>query len=623
MARRRKIPKDTGYEQAYDLMMVTSIPAYCLVRELVQNGIEANLKYAEQKFQELLDAGKDPLESSPDPSKVILTRCRQNPSKLMVANVGGVYITEDIVENHLIAFAQSGTSKDKNFGIGMKYAMFKYYHKVEIRSKRAGEDVGVVYRIDGSPVGKLAYEIDDVKLEDFSVLGLEDSGTEIVVLGKTPDMKTYDIQHSEYRTRSAGSETGNNFFKYLCGRYSDPYVDCFGNEVKVVVDIFERGAASKKGKPKTCNSDFVRSLMSIDNDEWSVLKPFVLTHGPYAGAAVYTSILPHDEASTKRTNVRTRGGLILEKDNEIYDKFSPGSAYDHLSSVKSILRDCGLNGVDEKKVTRWLFRVNLDNFDNVSPAGDRLSLEDNDLEPAKTISLEVIADSIAQSLSGEVKQRILDDAEPPEDFDDEIKRLQQEYIDSFKYDFAGSSPRSANKNKNTVTPQNTPRTQSSPKNDILGDSPKRPLALQPFNLVHVSDGSKGPLQKVAIDPVTDEPTIYYNKDSQYHKIIFRAAENETKKLLKKDTGSVLATAFKQLSNEQKAISYWDAIKVEVSMAVLRKFIIRRQAEKEPGRDVISALTPEVLGFDVDPHKVSKYAEKRMKIYFNSRTGLAQ
>ena len=62
MARRRKIPKDTGYEQAYDLMMVTSIPAYCLVRELVQNGIEANLKYAEQKFQELLDADKDPLD---------------------------------------------------------------------------------------------------------------------------------------------------------------------------------------------------------------------------------------------------------------------------------------------------------------------------------------------------------------------------------------------------------------------------------------------------------------------------------------------------------------------------------------------------------------------------------
>ena len=41
-------PNDVSFGRVFQLMLTNAIPVYCLLREMVQNGIDANLRYAEE-----------------------------------------------------------------------------------------------------------------------------------------------------------------------------------------------------------------------------------------------------------------------------------------------------------------------------------------------------------------------------------------------------------------------------------------------------------------------------------------------------------------------------------------------------------------------------------------------
>ena len=604
-------PNDVSFGQVFQLMITNAIPVYCLLREMVQNGFDANLRYAEECLR------KRPELYRPDTSRVLVTRWKLNEDKLAVINVNGAFLTPTEVKENLMSVSRSGNTGDLNFGIGVKYACFKHYHNIEFRSKEADSDVGKCYKIDGSPQGQGKWTEHDITLEDFTELGYADSGTEAIIMGTTPDQKTYRVQHGEYKTYKGGADTGNSFYKYLCGRYFDSFTDSAGNPVSLQVDVYPKGDRTKVPTRSSCNSNFVRSLMALNDEEWTSFDPFPLTRGPFAGANVYVTIMPDDSGEKKRTNIRTRGSLILQKQNEIYDKFSPGTEYDDGRKVKPYLRECGLKGLDEKQVLKWLFRVDLDGFDNVKPRGDRLSLYDeNNLN--KEIDLTALAGDIAASLSEDVKKRIIKDSIPAEDFDDELDKEQQKYIKLFRFDQAGGGDRAEKKNKGSNARGNKGNRKPAQTNPV-GNNPHKPYRLQPFAVQKRHDGRAGDLKQIDKNPVTGRTTIYYNVESNYKSLTLKSLMGEVHRLAQRT--SSLKDALDSLSAQQKAEACWEAIKKDTALSAIRKFMMMKKVTGLPGEEVLKKLTPDVLGFDIDPTVVGKIAADRMKYYYAKGIGL--
>ena len=604
-------PNDVSFGRVFQLMLTNAIPVYCLLREMVQNGFDANLRYAEECMR------SEPALYRPDTSRVLVTRWKKDRNKLAVINVHGAFLTPDEVRENLVNVSNSGNPGDLNFGIGVKYASFKHYHNIEYRSKKANSDVGTCYKIDGSPTGQGAWTEHEIPLEEFTELGYEDSGTEVIVMGKTPDEKTYDLQHHQYKTYKSSADTGNAYFKYLCGRYFDSPRDSAGSPVALQVDVYQKGNRTKEPNRKACNSDFISDIMSLNDDEWTSFDPFPLTTGPYAGANVYVTIMPDDSGEKKRTNVRTRGSLVLQKNNEIYDKFSTGTEYDDGRKVKPYLRECGLLGLDEKQVLKWLFRVDLDSFENVEPKGDRLTLVDtNNLN--KEISLTALAKDISLSLSAEVKKRIIKDSVPAEDFDDELDRIQRKYIELFNLDQSGGGERAKKKNKGSNAKGNN-GTRKPAQTNPIGNNLHKPYRLDAFRVQQRHDGRKGVLKQIIKDPVTGETKIFYNVESDYKRVVLNSIMGEVKRLA--NNNKTLKSAVDNLSPIQQAEACWDAIRQDTALSALRLFMMVRKAENLPGEEVLKRLTPEVLGFDIDPMVAGKIAANRMKFYYAKGIGL--
>jgi hypothetical protein len=604
-------PDDVSFGQVFQLMITNAIPVYCLLREMVQNGYDANLRYAEECL------AKQPELYRPETSRVLVTRWKLNEDKLAVINVNGAFLTPTEVKENLMNVSRSGNTGDLNFGIGVKYACFKHFHHIEFRSKKANSDVGKCYKIDGSPTGQGKWDEIDIPLEAFTELGYEDSGTEVIVMGTTPGEKTYDLMHDQYRTYKGEGHTGNNFFKYLCGRYFESFTDSAGNPIKLQVNVYPKGSRTKNPITKTCNSDFVRNIMALDDDEWTAFDPFPLTSGPYAGAMVYVSTMPNDEGKKKRTNVRTRGSLVLQKQNEIYDKFSPGTEYDDGRKVKPYLRECGLKGLHEKQVMKWLFRVDFDSFDSIKPKGDRLTLID-EANLNKEIDLTVLAGDIAASLSEQVKKRIAADSIPPEDFDDELEKEQKKYIEFFNVDHSGGGSRAGKKNKGSNARGNKGNRKTA-QTDPTGNNPHKPYRLQPFAVQKRSDGPLGVLRQIDKDPITGKTVIYYNVESKYNSLALRSLMGEVERLSVRS--ETLKDAIDNLSMAQKAQACWDAIKREVALSTIRKFMQERKVTGLTGEEVIKRLTPAVLGYDIDPTTVGKTTADRMRYYHAQGIGL--
>ena len=390
-----------------------------------------------------------------------------------------------------------------------------------------------------------------------------------------------------------------------------------GNPVALQVDIYHKGARTREPNRKSCNSDFVSDIMSLNDDEWTSFDSFPLTAGPYAGAMVYVTTMPDDSGEKKRTNVRTRGSLVLQKNNEIYDKFSPGTEYDHASKVKPYLRECGLLGLDEKQVLKWLFRVDLDSFDNVEPKGDRLTLVDTS-NLNKEINLTALAKDIAASLSEEVKKRIIKDSVPAEDFDDELDRIQREYIKLFNLDQSGGGERAKKKNKGSNAKGNN-GTRKPAQTNPIGNNPHKPYRIDSFRVQKRHDGRKGVLKQIITDPVSGETKIFYNVESDYKSLILNSIMGEVTRLAERS--KTLKSAIDSLSLRQQAEACWDAIRQDTALSALRLFMMVRKAENLPGEEVIKRLTPEVLGFDIDPKVAAKIAAERMRFYYAKGIGL--
>ncbi len=609
-------PDKVDFSAVFSVMITNAIAAYCLLREMVQNGFDANLRYAEEVLL------KDPGELyRPATSKVIVTRWGFDPNKLAVINVHGSFMTPSDVRNHLLKVGNSHSGNlGENFGIGVKFACFAHFHHVEFRSKKANSTTGMKYRIDGSPAGQGKFLPEKIPLGDFDRLGYEDSGTEVIILGKDPKTsKTYDELHNlflSYKNQATKHGSGNNFYKYLCNRYHKPFTDSAGNEVVLEVDQYSR---MKPVGTKACNSYFAKNVSQWKHADWKHFE-FALTVGDYKGAPVTATILPGDQSGGKLSNVRTRGSLLLHKDNEVYDRFSPGSENDHATKVKPYLRECGLSGIDETQALRWCWLVDLQQFENVYPQGDRLALLDRN-KTNQEVNLTQLAKDIAASLSDEVKKEINSQQAPPESFDAYLDRLQQEMIDAYNYEKSGDGERGERTGETSETEdKDSDREQSPVSSEVVGENKnkKRRYNLRPFDFMPINDGA-GPLRKVmAKAPVSGKTTVFLNVESTYHSFHLKTTESTLHKAALKNT--TLATALAGLTPTTIRQCAFDAIKEYTLITTLSKFLTEHQVTKKAGEDCIAELTSERLGRNIDVDKVAKRAAERAKYY--AKTGLS-
>ena len=130
---------------------------------------------------------------------------------------------------------------------------------------------------------------------------------------------------------------------------------------------------------------------------------------------------------------------------------------------------------------------------------------------------------------------------------------------------------------------------------------------------------KGVLKQIIKDPVSGETKIFYNVESDYKSLILNSIMGEVTRLAERS--KTLKSAMDSLSLRQQAEACWDAIRQDTALSALRLFMMVRKAENLPGEEVIKRLTPEVLGFDIDPKVAAKIAAERMRYYYAKGIGL--
>ena len=206
-------------------LMNTGVPLSMAIRELVMNGIEANLRNQQNATED---------EEEPE-SYVLVSKDHIYENKFCVTNVGGDYLSEKAAVDHLATIADSGNHLtnlyDVNQGQGAKSA---YLPRAELglfyRSKLKDLREGICFQLCRDNHGLYhikpqycAYteELTEFPIcNSFSKLTTLSHGTEVVCMGSTELENTWETLDAAARgTKSEG--TGYGLFKFLENRFWD------------------------------------------------------------------------------------------------------------------------------------------------------------------------------------------------------------------------------------------------------------------------------------------------------------------------------------------------------------------------------------------------------------------
>ena len=207
-------------------VMCQGIPIQYALRELVQNGIEANSRNTDD-----------------DENEVIITtdHREQYKDKLCIINIGGDPLTEKEYTNHLLDLANSGNSHhenklyDTNKGIGAKVSVLPHNHKgvcyVSTHKDWVYED-GTQYGIrttiayhDGlyqSEVEVCPFTGENTKfpeITDIHPMLQGKSGTSVTVYGHTDEQDTFSYYDRLCSLQKESGGSGYSKCKWLDHRY--------------------------------------------------------------------------------------------------------------------------------------------------------------------------------------------------------------------------------------------------------------------------------------------------------------------------------------------------------------------------------------------------------------------
>ena len=438
----------------------------------------------------------------------------------------------------------------------------------------------------------------------FGHLTKENGGTECIFLGR-PDQKTYNELHGCFLERNT-AHTGNGFLKSLRGRYALPYVDAYENEVRIVVDIFKKGSTTKIQAGKVpVNGHMLKAV--LDHPLVERFTDFPITTGPYTGATVSICILPNQEEKKTNplTNTITHGGLVFVRGHEVYNKNRQGRS-DKKSYIPEV-RACGFGALDEDFVKRYVVVVDFTPFANVVPTGDRLWLSDKArLILSTSFDWKGVADSVAQSLSGEVLADIKTKGNEDESDDIAMQREMLKMIKELYYGGGAMIQKGGTQSRKGSTGGSSSSRSSAEPRSLVGSCPQgrrgtmRPLPIKPGNY-----GTAEPLVRIGRDPIEGWCT-FYNLESPYHAyrsdIIGR--DPSVQKLIKGVDPTVV--------DAQEVVN--KGIVWETGLSSMRSYIEAAKVEMPQVKldDVMDLLTPERLQSSFHPQPFISNVAKRLR-----------
>lgn len=368
-------------------MMGAGIPLAMALRELAVNAIEACARNTEEE------------------SQVVIVRDHVNPKKLSVVNVGGDYLSEKIVEDHLATLGASGntgtagqTILEENKGIGAKIA---YLPKSPLgllyRSREKGQELGTktqmcldqsrgVYELPSSYCPYAEVDTSFPYTDQFSeyLLKGDSTGTEVVCMGTHEDedtWRTFDKYTNSKKAEQSGG-TGYGIFKFLTHRFWTPPPE------PVSVAIYNRTTdqLDRMAKVNGLRDDLMKKSKKYGTVQLDVQ---VGAAGNVVTTTAHWCILHDGSDPGYRSNWASSGFTTFAWRGETYF-----DSNQHTNSKKSDLKQCGVIVKSDKVIVVFVFDESMKMGSN--PA--RTELFWNDMKLDKSVFHEAFCMNMPEEL---------------------------------------------------------------------------------------------------------------------------------------------------------------------------------------------------------------------------------
>ena len=573
------------------LMVRMTADPIMILREHTINGIEA----IERNTAALEAQGISVEDTLLVPTcEIDIGRDKTHPQKVVIVNVGGDFITPTIAAKHLCALGKTGNTnvsffkgqrKDNNIGAGAKIATLSSFPTIFYRSKEAGVSGGMRYQLTLLD-GKLEATYEACPQEEFSVLAVKDSGTEVLIWGADEEEDTWDALNRIYTSsrsraiRAKAGQTGNALKKWLSNRFYGRFIDAWGREIPIRVREY-----SSETKDQTSRPSIWYVGEEVENPAWLGTDSTTFDWDTNTAATLQSVVIVTDTSNKKKSNFRTTGGVSLVYKNEVYSErmISDWKASD------AILTQCGLGmlpGDIKNKV--WLV-VSLPDTALIIPSLDRTKL----IAPTGSpIEFEEVAEKIAQSLgkmknfSRWIKKNVTAN---DKSLDDQLQEAFKSQLAAFEDLLKGGSGGAKNKpkRKNNKTNKGGPGgTPNSP--GLLGSG----VNLGAFEH-EVVPNKNAPLIELQIRSGTGKTTYCLTLNPEHAQ--FKGILAHMKKVLEVDV-EVPAGAFNS-SRVREVLT--NAIAVKYFVASFAIVLERKVFVKESSKELLKVMTPEMLQTAID------------------------